>query len=60
VYRLSYSISAAYLIIVTLTIILDALVASTTFQIMKNANFLLGPLQGIVAASLGLFFVKSN
>ena len=60
VYRLSYSISAAYLIIVALTIILDALVASAPFEIMKNANFLLGPSQGLVSASLGLFFVKSK
>ena len=57
-------LSLLYLVLILLTILLQpfrALDASKAVQSMQQSNLWLGPLQGIVAASLGvLFFSKQE
>jgi len=59
-YRLSYSLSLVYLILINLSILLQPLTSLTSFELFKQANLWLGPFQGLVNASIGAFFVKSS
>lgn len=56
---LAFSLSAIYLALVMLVPLIQPLTGSSPFELMKRSNFWLGPLQGLVVAVLGVFFVKS-
>ncbi|MFX0141103.1 MAG: hypothetical protein ACFFDN_46120, partial [Candidatus Hodarchaeota archaeon] len=58
VFRLSFALSALYLSLVTLTILFQPFTLLSPLDWMKQSNLWLGPLQGLVSASLGVFFVK--
>jgi len=62
-FKLTFWLSAAYLIAVLLVLTLPnlAFVAAgvTVFDFMNQANLWLGPFQGLVAATMGAFFVKN-
>lgn len=62
-YRLALSFSAGYLFFVTISILGQPLFESysgvTPLETMNLASLLLGPLHGLVAAVVGIFFVKS-
>src|SRR5438045_2813502 len=63
VFYLAFMLSAGYLLTVAVTILVQPLVGVTaqdSIAVMHRSSFLLGPLQGLVVASLGIFFVKKN
>lgn len=55
-YRLTFSLSCAYLIAVLLLFLLQPLSEVPALQLMQQSNFWLGPFQGLVAAGMGAFF----
>lgn len=62
VYKLSLTLSAVYLFMVILPILLQPLVFHTypPIELLKRSNLWLGPLQGLVSAAIGAFFVKAE
>ncbi len=58
-FRLTVSLSSAYLAAVFLVIALQPLADVPPLQMMTQANVWLGPFQGLVAAAMGAFFVKA-
>lgn len=60
IFFLSFGISVFYLLAVALTILLQPLTGIPFPELMKQSNLFLGPLQGLVAAALGIFFVKAR
>lgn len=59
-YRLSFWLSSVYLLSLTLTILLQPVMTLSPIKLMNRSSFWLGPVQGLVAASLGAFFVKKE
>ncbi|MFX0135519.1 MAG: hypothetical protein ACFFDN_17880 [Candidatus Hodarchaeota archaeon] len=59
-FRISLVLSAFYLILVGFPILLHPFFASPPLKLMQQSNLWLGPIQGLVAASLGVFFVKKE
>ena len=59
-FRVAYSISAFYLVTVALTIFYQPLTTMPPVELMKKSNLWLGPLQGLVSAAIGVFFVKGK
>ncbi len=60
-FKLSYWLSLFYLTLVLLTILIaptrpEGVTGKGAVELMHNANLWLGPLQGLVAAALGLLF----
>lgn len=56
-FALVMGLSAAYLLVVALTILLPPLLSQVTpLEAMARSSLLLGPFQGLVAAALGAFF----
>ena len=60
VYRLSFFSSAFYLLTIYLVFFLQPFSILGPIEMMKQANLGLSPLQGIVAALTGRFFVKGE
>lgn len=58
-FKLTFGVSAAYLLAVLLTLLIQPFSTLTAFELMSQSNFWLGPFQGLVAAVLGAFFVKA-
>jgi len=59
VYRLTFGLSAAYLLVVILTIYIST-DHEKTLKLMGQSNIWLGPFQGLVVASLAVFFSKAE
>ncbi|MCR9214336.1 MAG: hypothetical protein NXI13_11515 [Proteobacteria bacterium] len=59
-YLIAVGLSVFYLLIVFSTILVQPLTAIGPIELMNQSNLWLGPLQGLVAASLGAFFVKQG
>ncbi len=62
-YRLAAGMSAFYLLLVLLTILMQPFTgadAELAAQQMRTSNLWLGPLQGLVAAALGVLFVSKR
>ena len=57
---LSFVISFVYLTLVALTILLQPIVNTPILELMKKSNLYLSPIQGAVAATVGIFFVRSK
>ncbi len=60
VYRLSFMLSLSYLIVVALTIFMQPFSSLSPLDLLKQSHLWLGPFQGLVAASLGAFFVSAE
>ena len=60
IFRLSFSLSLFYFSVVFLTIVVQPIVTAAPIEFLKQSNLWLAPIQGLVAASLGAFFVKSE
>ena len=60
VFRLSFALSLTYLVVAALTVLMQPFAAVPPLELMKQSNLWLGPFQGLVAASLGAFFVKTE
>jgi len=58
-FQLAFALSLVYLILVSFTV-LRPFSIYTPIEMMKKSNLWLGPLQGLVTASLGAFFVKNR
>jgi hypothetical protein len=59
-YFLTIALSLVYLLAICLVFLISPLTDANPIELMKRANFGLGPLQGIVIASMGIFFVKKE
>jgi cytochrome bd-type quinol oxidase subunit 2 len=60
-YRLALSLSIVYLVLIALIILVQPFVAATpgeTIESMRSSNLYLAPLQGLVAAAVGVVFLK--
>jgi len=58
IYRISFMLSAVYLLALMLTILLQPF---SSLNLMEQVNHCwLGPFQGIVSASIGMFFFKTE
>ena len=64
VFRLAFWLSGLYLLLVSLTIFLGPIAESygsaTPLELMARSHLWLAPFQGIVAASLGAFFIREQ
>lgn len=58
-YRLALGLSLAYVALVALTLFLSPFSSSPILEVMRRSNLYLAPMQGLVAAALGVFFVKA-
>jgi len=58
-FRLAISLSAAYLLLILLSILIQPFAPLPPLQLMQQSNLWLGPLQGLVAGALGAFFIKT-
>jgi hypothetical protein len=59
-YRISFALSSVYLLLVALAILLQPFTPLSPLRLMNQSNLWLGPLQGLVAASMGVIFVKKE
>lgn len=59
-FGICFCLSVFYLVLVALPILCQPFSALNPLQLMQQSNIWLGPLQGLVAASLGFFFVKKE
>jgi hypothetical protein len=59
-FRLAYFLSAMYLILVLLTILVQPFAARDPVELMRTSNLWLGPFQGLVASALGVLFVSKQ
>ena len=58
IYRVTLWLSVIYLVIVSLTFVLRRLSGMDQLELMKLSHLWLAPLQGLVAATIGVFFVS--
>ncbi|MGH8078327.1 MAG: hypothetical protein ACREPE_13510, partial [Lysobacter sp.] len=55
--RLAVGLSSIYLLLVALSILIQPFLSTTApLVLMQRSNLWLGPMQGLVAATLGVFF----
>ena len=59
-FRLPLALSAVYLLIVAFSAVGHAFVPQQPLELMSLSNLWLGPLQGFVTASLGIFFINGE
>ncbi len=59
-FRVAFGLSTAYLLVVLTIILAQPLTQLPALELMRESNLYLGPLQGLVAAALGAFFIKSE
>ena len=59
-YRTAFWLSLGYLVIVALPILIAPFVRRSNLELMQMTHYWLGPLQGLVAAVLGAFFLKGE
>jgi hypothetical protein len=59
-FRLAMSLSTTYFLVVLLLVLAEPFTTLTLLELMDLSSLWLGPLQGIVTASLGVFFVRSQ
>jgi len=57
-YKLAISLSIVYFLVVLSGLLLQPFTPMSTLEILSLSNLWLGPLQGLVAASIGAFFIK--
>ena len=59
-YRLTFSLSLFYLSAILLILLLQPLTEKSITQLMNESSIFLGPFQGLVSGSIGLFFVNKE
>lgn len=60
IFNLSFFLSIFYFMVVLLTLLMQPYIKKLPLEILKQSNLWLAPIQGLVAASLGAFFVKTG
>ena len=59
-YLLVFWISVVYLVVALVTLLLEPISPLGSIGLLKRSNLWLGPLQGIVTASFGVLFARTN
>jgi hypothetical protein len=59
-FLLAIGLSALYLMLVVLVLLLQPFTGLSPIEVMKRSNLWLGPLQGLVSAVLGVFFLRGE
>jgi len=59
-FKLTIYLSAFYLLSILSILLLQPLINKPIIPLMKQSNIFLGPFQGLVTASIGLFFIKNE
>lgn len=59
-FKLTYTLSFIYLVVVFSTILIEPFSPFTSFDLMERSNLWLAPFQGLTSASLGVFFVQKG
>jgi hypothetical protein len=59
-YVMAFWISVGYLLILSLTILLQPFAPGGAIELYVRSNYWLGPMQGIVAGALGLLFTSQQ
>jgi hypothetical protein len=59
-FKLSMRLSISYFVVVLLTILVQPFTEMLILDLLEQSNLWLGPMQGLVAASLGAFFINRN
>lgn len=57
-FQIAFFISLFYMIILSMTILTAPLTGNAMLSQMEQSSLYLGPIQGLVAGAIGLFFVK--
>jgi len=60
IYRVAFGVSTVYLVLVGIVPLVQPFTSLSPFELMKLSGLWLGPVQGLVAAALGVFFVKGE
>ncbi len=60
IYRLAFSLSLFYLLLILMILIFHGKIDSPLFTIFDNSSLFLGPLQGLVSAAIGAFYYKKR
>jgi hypothetical protein len=58
--QVSVWLSAVYLILILLTILIQPFAGASALELMQRSNLWLGPFQGVVASALGVLFVSKQ
>jgi hypothetical protein len=59
-YRLTFALSFFYLLSILLIFLLQPIISFPIIELMHNSSIFLGPFQGLVSLSIGLFFVNKD
>jgi cytochrome bd-type quinol oxidase subunit 2 len=59
-YRLALLVSVFYLCAIVLVVFASAFSQIPPLEMMRQSNLFLGPIQGLVAAVIGIFFVRKS
>jgi hypothetical protein len=59
-FRFAYGLSLAYLLTITATILIEPFTQYPPLKLLNLSNIWLGAFQGLVAASVGIFFTKTD
>jgi hypothetical protein len=59
-YRLTMGLSILYLTLLILILLMQPLIAKPIITLMNESSIYLGPFQGLVSGSLGLFFIQKG
>ena len=59
-YKLALCVSGFYLLAVFLALIGNIFSATPPLELMRQSNLFLGPIQGLVAGIIGVFFVRKS
>ncbi|HNZ41796.1 MAG TPA: hypothetical protein PLB59_05810 [Bacteroidales bacterium] len=59
-FKLSYFLSLAYFIVLSTTLLMQPFSPVSYLDLMKMSNLWLTPLQGLVGAALGAFFIQKE
>jgi Na+/H+-dicarboxylate symporter len=60
IFTISFYLSFIYIMVMILTILIQPFASIHPLDLMKQSNIWMGPFQGLVSASIGIFFVKGK
>lgn len=59
-FKISFWLSLGYFLTILATILIEPFSQKSIMEILKESNLYLGPFQGLVVASIGFLFVRSE
>jgi hypothetical protein len=57
-YKLTMSLSIVYFVVLLMPVLIEPFISMRILELLVLSNLWLGPLQGLVTASVGVFFIK--